>query len=365
MILTYKYRLINASYARRLRRHTYSLNQTWNYCVATQKRIERAWKESSPKQPWPSEFDLNKMTAGTSRELDTHAGSIHEISRFFVTSRDKNKRAPRFRKSFGPKRSLGWVPFRASDRKISGNSIRFAGKTYRWFKDSRELPVIIKGGAFVEDSLGRWWVTLQVEVATDQNHGIAVVGIDLGLKTLATLSNGDKIENPQVFRKLEAKLAVAQRAGNKSRVRAIHDKIKNVRNDYQHKETTRLIRQCRYIAIGDVSSPQLAKTKMAKSVLDASWGGFRDKLRYKARRHGVQFQDVDEKYTTQTCSSCGDKPPERPRGIAGLGIREWKCSECGVSHDRDVNAARNILTLGLSVQPLAEGTSRVKNPLGN
>jgi putative transposase len=354
VILTYKYRLRQRSYGRRLRRHATALNQVWNYDVAVQRKHEADWKAGAPRKRWPSRYDFDRITAGTSKELDTHAGSIHEVNRLFVQGRDKRRKAPRFRHSFGPKRSLGWVPFRqGEDRRISGNSIRFAGKTYRWFGD-RPPPKAVKGGAFVEDARGRWWVCLQVEVPEDQEHGTATIGVDLGLKTLATLSTGEKIESPKAYRQLEAKLAAAQRAHNRQRVRAIHIKIKNVRDDHQHKETTRLIRMCRFIAVGDVSPTKLVKTWMAKSVLDAGWGGFREKLRYKARRHGVQYVDVDEKFTTQACSSCGDIPPSSPKGMDALGIREWKCSSCGVTHDRDVNAARNILTLGLSAGPLVE-----------
>jgi transposase len=93
---------------------------------------------------------------------------------------------------------------------------------------------------------------------------------------------------------------------------------------------------------------------MAKSVTDASWSTFKNLLRYKASRHGGKFVEVDERFTTQICSSCGDKPKTRPRGIADLGIREWRCSSCGANHDRDVNAAKNILMIGRSVTPLAE-----------
>jgi transposase len=95
---------------------------------------------------------------------------------------------------------------------------------------------------------------------------------------------------------------------------------------------------------------------MAKSVYDAGWSTSRNTLRYKASRHGGTFREVDEvsTFTTQTCSTTGMLPPERPRGIAGLGLREWRCSACGEIHDRDVNAARNILALGLSAQPLVE-----------
>lgn len=361
MIVTYKYRLKSKSAGRRLRRHGFSLNQVWNYCVSVQRKHEADWKASAPRKKWPSEYDLNEVTAGTSKDLGTHSGSINEINRLFVQSRNKKKRAPRFRRSFGPKRSLGWVPFRQGDRKISGNSIRFAGKTYHWFKD-RSLPNIVKGGAFVEDSRNRWWVCLQVEVPIDQDHGAKEIGIDLGLKTLATLSTGEKVKSPMAYRCLEGKLAVAQRAKNKQRVRALHTKIKNVRDDHQHKETSRLIRMCKIIAVGDVSSIQLAKTRMAKSVFDAGWGSFKEKLRYKARRHGVKYIDVDEKFTTQVCSSCGDIPSSSPKGRNALGIREWKCSGCGAIHDRDVNAARNILTIGLSAGPLVEGKSVA--PLG-
>jgi transposase len=86
---------------------------------------------------------------------------------------------------------------------------------------------------------------------------------------------------------------------------------------------------------------------------------FRRMLRYKASRHGANFLEVNEAFTTQTCSCCGDCASDgRPKGIAGLGIREWRCSSCGVSHDRDVNSARNILALGRSVAPPVEGSRR-------
>ena len=109
----------------------------------------------------------------------------------------------------------------------------------------------------------------------------------------------------------------------------------------------------RSIVIGDLSPSKLKKTRMAKSVSDAALSTFRHMLHYKAIRHNGRMIEVDERYTTQTCSACRIMPEGRPRGIAGLGIREWTCDGCGVSHDRDVNAARNILRLGL--ETLVEG----------
>jgi len=97
--------------------------------------------------------------------------------------------------------------------------------------------------------------------------------------------------------------------------------------------------------VGNVSSSGLAKTKMAKSVLDAGWSTLRTLLSYKCEHAGGVFLEVDERYTTQACSCCGSLSPSSPKGRAGLGIRGWTC-ECGVTHDRDVNAAKNILALG-------------------
>jgi len=107
------------------------------------------------------------------------------------------------------------------------------------------------------------------------------------------------------------------------------------------------VRRFDYIAVGNVSAAKLARTRMSKSVYDASWSSFRHKLRYKAIAHGATFEEVDESGSTQSCSSCGSKDSTtRPKGIAGLRIREWACSDCGVEHDRDINAALNILRCG-------------------
>ena len=113
------------------------------------------------------------------------------------------------------------------------------------------------------------------------------------------------------------------------------------------------------IVVGNVNSPKLAKTRFAKSVLDAGWGMFRNMLRYKASRHGAEYRVVNEAFTTQTCSHCGDcSTAGRPKGIAGLEIRDWKCSNCGTHHDRDRNAAQNILNLGRGVAPRADENQR-------
>ena len=354
MLLTYKYRIKDTNAKTELRRLSVVINQVWNYCVETQHKVQQIYRLGSKKAK-PSLYDLTSLTKGTSQDIKINAQSIQNICEKFIHSRDLHKKCPKFRKSLGSKRSLGWVPFQEQGRKITSSSVTYLGKTYKFFGAKRRpLPSNAKGGCFVEDSRGRWYVCFQVEVQPDTAHGPGVVGIDLGLKTLATTSDGKKYDNTRVTNKYAEKLAKAHRANNKKQTRNIHAKIKNVRSDYLHKLSSELIKDNSIIFVGNVNSAKLGKTRMAKSVYDASWATLREILRYKASRHGVQYRVINEAFTSQTCSCCGSLPSTRPKGIAGLGIRSWVCSDCGASHDRDVNAAKNILRIGLSTQPPVE-----------
>ena len=336
-----------------------AVNQVWNYCVATQKKVQQIWKQGLSKK-WPSKYDLTFLTKDISKELGIHSQSVQCVCDQFTIGRDTYKKCPKFRNSFGNKRSLGWIPFQTQSRQIEDNSIKYLGKVIRFFGAKRRpLPDVVKGGCFVEDSRGKWYVSLQVE-ASPLPPGTGEIGIDLGLNTLATTSDGEKIENIKSYRKLEAKLKSAQRAGKKKLVRSIYKKIANVRKDFLHKASAKLAAENKLIVVGNVNSAKLAKTRMAKSVLDAGWAMFRDMLRYKASRHGAEYRVVNEAFTTQTCSTCGTLPQSRPKGIAGLGIREWVCSDCGTHHDRDVNAALNILAIGRSVAPRVDGNLQNK-----
>src|SRR5699024_7724943 len=121
--------------------------------------------------------------------------------------------------------------------------------------------------------------------------------------------------------------------------------------------TTQVVKENSFIVVGNVSSSGLAKTKMAKSVLDAGWFMLKTQLDYQSKAMQAEFVEVNEAYTTQSCSCCGAISSRSPRGSAGHGIREWSCSECGAHHDRDVNAAKNILAAGH--RRLAEGIPAV------
>ncbi len=153
------------------------------------------------------------------------------------------------------------------------------------------------------------------------------IGLDLGLKSTVATSDGEKLESGHFYRNIEQKVAQAQRRGHKHQAKRLHRTAARRRKDALHKFSRRIVDQYQHIVIGDVSIAQLVKTRMAKSVLDSAWGMLKTQLQYKGRQAGRSVQFVSERYTT-------------------LDVRIWMCSECGGIHDRDINAARNILSAG-------------------
>lgn len=358
MILTYKFRIKDATAGKHLARHAIACNQVWNFCVATQREAERRHKGGMNVR-WPTAFDLINLCAGSSKELGILADSVCEICRRFVNARNASRRCPQFRSSFGSRRALGWIVFKAKrGHRVSGDRVAYCGRNYRFWK-SRDLQGTPKVGAFVQDARGRWYVCIQCEVTDTLPTGSGIVGIDLGLKSLATCSDGTEIPALRHFRLYEPALAIAQRSRSRRRARAIHAKIANSRNHHLNEWSARIARENRLIVVGDVSAAKMKKTRMAKSVSDASWSMFRNQLRYKASRHGAVYIEVDERGTSQTCSACGTIPTSSPKGKGALGMRSWECSNCGASHHRDVNAARNILWIGLECQPPGEGIANL------
>lgn len=348
MILTFKYRIKDATTGKHLERHSRAVNHVWNYCCEIQRKAESSWKAGTDSR-WPSAFDLITLCTGAAKELGLHSDTVQTVCRQFAASRNSKKRCPRFRASGGAKRALGWIPFIPRAVNIDHDAAVYLKRRYRFWK-SRDPEGVFKAGSFVKDSRDRWYVTFQCEVPENLPAGNGEIGIDLGLKTVARLSDETTVPNLKHYRKYEGALSLAQRAGNKRRVKAIHAKIANARRHHLHEQSTMIARKNELIVVGNVNAAKLAKTRMAKSVLDAGWSMFRNMLSYKARRHGARYIEADERWTSATCSSCGAR--SGPKGIAGLRIREWDCSECGSSHDRDLNAALNILAAGLERQPL-------------
>lgn len=344
MILVYRYRVKSLNGL--LNKQARAVSYVFNFCNDTQKHALKWGKR------WLTGFDLNKLTAGSSKELGLHAGTINAVCEQYAKSRAQKKR-PYLR--YRGKKSLGWVPLKGRDIKETPNGFHFHGREFKVFK-SRDLPpgAKIKDGTnFSRDARGNWFLNVCIEVADAAQRPMNVgVGIDLGLKTFAALSTGETIDNPRHFRQLEEKLGKAQRARKKRQAANIHARIADARRDFLHKLSHRLVLEFDYIAVGNVNAAALAKTKMAKSVSDVSWSSFRSMLAYKAIRHGAWFEEVNESFSSQVCSSCGTLPDSRPRGIADLGIRQWCCSSCGVLHDRDTNAALNILARHGHVPPV-------------
>jgi putative transposase len=173
---------------------------------------------------------------------------------------------------------------------------------------------------------------------------LEAVGIDLGLKDTAATSDGERLEAGQFYRGIEQKIARAQRRGHKCQAKRLHRKAARRRKDALHKFSRRIIDRYQTIVVGNVSSLKLARTRMAKSVLDAGWGMLKRQLQYKGEDAGRCVMIVDERNTTRACSSC--RALTGPSGLDSLVVRSWMCSGCGDTHDRDVNAARNILFAG-------------------
>ncbi|MEO6321365.1 MAG: transposase [Polaromonas sp.] len=295
-----------------------------------------------------SAYDLDKYTSGATKEgLKIHSQTLQSVTSEYVTRRKQFKKAKlRWRVSRGARKSLGWIPFKIGATTYKNGQLRYAGQYFGVWDSFGLADYKLRSGSFSQDARGRWYANLCVEVEAEKSSGTASVGIDLGLKDFATLSNGEKVEAQRLYRGAQAKLAVAQRANKGRRVKAIHAQIANRRRDFLHKLSTRLVKDNGAIFVGNVNASGLAKTKMAKSVLDAGWSTFRTMLQYKSDSAGVLFEEVNESYTTQTCSSCGVIPLGSPKGLAGLNKRDWECCECGAVHDRDTNAALNIRARG-------------------
>ena len=333
-------------------RHSRVLNQlasevnfVWNYVN------ELAFKHLKRKGEFLSAYDIAKYTKGTSKECGLHSQTVQAVTEELVTRRKQFKKAKlrwRVSNKKSARRSLGWIPFKKVAIKYADGYVQYGKHPFKLWDSYGLSQYSVKTGAFVEDSRGRWYVCLVVDSPkTEKSTAIKAIGIDLGLKDIATCSDGTVISNPKFYRAYEQKLGIAQRARNKKRVRALHAKIANCRKDHLHKASSQLVKENALIVVGDLSAKKLVKTKMAKSVLDTGFSALKTMLKYKCENASVLFEEVNEAYTTQTCSCCGEITASSPKGRADLRIREWRCVECGTFHEnRDINSALNILALG-------------------
>src|SRR3954471_10756490 len=209
------------------------------------------------------------------------------------------------------------------------------------------------------DGAGRWFVSMLCDdLIAPAPATAAAVGIDAGITSLVTLSTGEKVTNPKHERRDRARMAQAQRelsrkekgSANREkarrRVAKVHARIADRRRDHLHKLTTRLVRENQTVVIEDLTVKNMLKNRhLSRAICDAAWREFRGMLEYKASWYGREVIVLDRWFpSSKLCSQCGAKRDTMP-----LRVRTWTCCECGTTHDRDVNAAKNLLAAGLAV----------------
>ena len=264
--------------------------------------------------------------------------------------------------TFKSKHDKQSATYASSSFKWDGKTLKLAKMdaplNIRW---SRTLPKAAKPTTVTvsKDAAGRYFASLLCDdTVMPKPEVTGQIGIDLGLTHFAILSTGEKIAAPNTFRKNESRLATLQRRlakkqkGSANRFKAkrkvarLHAKTADTRRDFLHKLSTRLVNENKVIAIESLAVSNMQKNHcLAKSISDASWGEFVRQLEYKALWYGRTLIGIDRWYpSSKRCSDCGHTVPKMP-----LKVREWTCPECGSIHDRDINAARNVLAAGLAV----------------
>lgn len=262
-------------------------------------------------------------------------------------------------------------------KKRNGGSAEFTKAAFRWrdgevylakcaeplaIRWSRQLPEGVEPSAVTVklSPAGRWTVSLLVDVDIEPLPPVEKqIGIDLGISSLLTLSDGEKVSNPKWFKAKYRKLRKVQKAlsrkqkGSSNRYKArlrvarVHAEIADARKDMLHKLTTRLVRENQLIAVEDLAVKNMVKNhQLAQAISDASWGELVRQLEYKCEWYGRKLVKIERWFpSSKRCHSCGHTAGQLP-----LNIRSWVCPSCGIQHDRDVNAAMNILAAGLAVE---------------
>jgi putative transposase len=311
---------------------------------------------------WKRSEDLGYLGEVSSVPLQQ---ALRHLQGAFAAFWDKRAAYPRYKSR---KRSRASAEYTRSAFRYRDGQLWLAKMTapldIRW---SRALP----GGAqpstvtVCRDSAGRWFVCLLCEGTVElPPAGGPAVGMDAGVTSLVTLSTGEKITNPQHERRDRTRLALAQRRmarkakGSANRAKArlkvarAHARIADRRRDFLHKLTTRLVRDNQAVVIEDLNvRGMLGNHRLARAISGAAWGDLRAMLEYKCDWYGRDLVVIDRWFpSSKTCSACGHTVASLP-----LSTREWACPSCGARHDRDINAAKNILAAGLAVAACGGG----------
>ena len=295
------------------------------------------------------------------RQVDSMAlqEALRDLDRAYENFFAKRARYPRFKLKHNHSQSYR-TRNQGNGIRIIDNRIKFPKIGTVKIKQSREFEGRILNATVSCTTSGKYFVSICVEMdkkillcANDSGE----IGIDVGLKEFYSDSNGNTVANPRILRRLTKKLVREQRKlsrkmpksenRNKARicVARIHERITNIRKDFLHKMSTQLACENQTVAVEHLNIKGMLKNhKLAKSISDVSWGEFFRQLAYKMELNGGELLKVDTFYpSSQTCSACGYQNPLTKK----LSVREWDCPKCGTHHDRDVNAAKNILRKAL------------------
>jgi len=348
MIKTYRFRIYPTKrQTAELQKHLEVSKNLWN------KLLEHTIKKYDSEKKFPSRIEFGKLTKDSGIYAQTAQAIFRRLNNTLNAKIRAKKKGiewgfPRF-KSIDRLKSLHYPQHGFSlDKKLKVTPFGEIN-----IKKHREINGTIKNLTLKWESSGKWFACFCVEEIPKPpkiNNG-SQIGIDVGIINLATLSNGEKIENPHQFKKFEKELTEANRKfsrkkkGSVNRLKAkhqvalVHEKISNVRRDYLHKQTNDLVSKYSLIALEKLDIPNMITPYKVfnKSIYDSSWGQFANMLSYKAEDAGSKVVFVNPKNTSKKCSRCGtlvDKP---------ITERTHNCFSCGLSIDRDWNAAINIL----------------------
>jgi putative transposase len=346
----------------RARQEAYAAGLPYIKDTDLQKQVITAAKRT-PERAWLGEV--------SSVVLVQSLRDLHTAYRNFFSSVTGKRKGPKV----APPRFKSRKDRRQSIRlTANGFSLRDNGRLYvakvgdlrvKW---SRTLPATPTSVTITMDAAGRYWASFVVDTTPVILPELqADTGIDLGLNHFAVLSDGRKVDSPKFLRRAEKKLKRMQKAlsrkakgsNNRAKARAMvarqHARVADRRWDWQHKLSTQIIRENQAVFVETLSVKGLGRTRLAKSVHDAGWAQFVAMLEYKAVKHGRTFAKVDRAFpSSQVCSACGHRDGPKP-----LHVRAWTCGECGTVHDRDHNAARNVLFEGRRI--VAAGRAETLN----
>jgi IS605 OrfB family transposase len=328
-------------------------------------RLVTTLAKRTPERAWLTEVSAVVLQQSVA---DLHRGYRGYFRALAEAKAERAKGNPKaklrvHRPRFKSKRGEQAVRFTANSRfRILANgrlSLPKVGEVaVRW---SRPLPAPPSSVTVTLDRSGRYHASFVVEVAHNPLPAVEhEVAVDLGLHVLAALSDGTTVPNPRWLRQAERALRRAQRTLSRRRlgstnwhkarrkVARLHARVVDARRDLHHQLSTQLIRENQVVYLEDLDVAALGRSTLAKSLADAGWGQFTAMLAYKADLYGRKVVRIDRWCpSSQQCSACGAKTG--PKGRAGLKVRIWTCSACAAAHDRDVNAARNILAAGRAV----------------